>query len=59
MKRHFNRFHYYKRKYNKIIGIILGVIGAIIIIQVVPISVWLLILGLLCVLLGWIFFRMI
>lgn len=58
MKKFIRKHHYYKSKYNKLIGIILGVIGFIIIIQVVPVGVWLLILGILCLVLGWTFFRM-
>lgn len=59
MRKFIRRGHHYKKKYNKIIGIILGVIGMIIIIQIIPVGMWLLILGILCILLGWTFFRMI
>ncbi|WP_156936224.1 hypothetical protein [Clostridiisalibacter paucivorans] len=49
---------YHCHSYKKMIAIIMSVIGCIIIIQVVPLKVWLLILGVLLVISGWIIFRM-
>ncbi|MBS4536102.1 hypothetical protein GOQ29_10795 [Clostridium sp. D2Q-14] len=58
MKKFNRRGYYHKKKYYKILGIILGVVGTIIIIQAIPVTFWLIILGILCILLGWTFFRM-
>ncbi|MGO1367866.1 MAG: hypothetical protein ACTHVE_11870 [Senegalia sp. (in: firmicutes)] len=58
MKKFIRKYHLHRKKHNKIIGIVLGVIGMIIIIQVIPVGLWLLILGILCLMLGWSFFRM-
>ena len=52
------RKYRFKRKPRKILGIVLAVIGTIIIIKVIPIQFWLLMLGVLFILLGWVFFRM-
>ncbi|WDV47647.1 hypothetical protein PV797_08165 [Clostridiaceae bacterium M8S5] len=41
-----------------IIGIVLGVVGAIIIIQVVPMSIWFFLLGILLLALAWALFNM-
>lgn len=58
MKKFIRKYHCHRKKYNRIVGIILGVIGMIIIIQVIPVGLWLLVLGILCLVLGWSFFRM-
>lgn len=48
----------YKRHIRKILGITLGVIGSILIIQVVPLTIWLILLGVLLILLGISFYNM-
>ncbi|NBI06877.1 hypothetical protein [Senegalia massiliensis] len=58
MRKFMRKYHCHRNKYNKIIGIVLGVMGMIIIIQVVPVAIWLLTLGILCLILGWSFFKM-
>ncbi|MGF7057274.1 hypothetical protein [Brassicibacter mesophilus] len=44
--------------FKKTLGIILAVVGVIIIIQVVPVSLWIFLLGILLVCLGWLLFKM-
>ena len=55
------RFIYRCRKYNnliKILGIILGIIGAILVLKIIPVKIWLFILGLTLIGVGWTFFRL-
>ncbi|WP_187287392.1 hypothetical protein [Gottschalkia acidurici] len=55
------RFIYKCRKYNsliKILGIILGIIGAILVLKIIPVKIWLFILGLTLIGVGWTFFRL-
>lgn len=47
-----------KIKFTEIIGIMIAVIGAIIIVQILPIKIWLFILGILLVVLGSTLFRL-
>ncbi|WP_176718845.1 hypothetical protein [Caloranaerobacter ferrireducens] len=47
-----------KKNIKQIIGVLLAVVGSIIVIQVVPISVWIFFLGVLLILIGWVFYRM-
>lgn len=47
-----------KIKFTEIIGIMIAVIGAIIIVQILPIKMWLFILGILLVILGSTLFRL-
>lgn len=46
------RHKYHHNSYKKIIGIILGIVGSIIVIQVVPLTFWFFLLGLLLIALG-------
>ena len=48
----------FRYNFKKTIGIILAVVGMIIIIQVIPISMWIFLLGILLICLGWVLFRM-
>lgn len=45
-------------KYTEIIGMMIAIIGAIIIVQILPIKIWLLILGVLLVVLGCTLFKL-
>ncbi|MDD2494747.1 MAG: hypothetical protein PHE29_06095 [Tissierellia bacterium] len=47
-----------KFKYTEIIGMMIAVIGAIIVVQILPLKIWLLILGLLLVVLGCTLFKL-
>lgn len=47
-----------KIKFTEIAGIMLAVIGAIIIVQILPLKIWLFVLGLLLVVLGSTLFRL-
>lgn len=47
-----------KIKFTEIIGIMIAVIGAIIIVQILPIKMWMFVLGLLLVILGSTLFRL-
>ncbi len=48
-----------KRNYKKILGIILAVIGTVIVINVIPLTAWFFLLGILLIALGWVFYKMI
>lgn len=55
------RFMYKLRKYEKIIqilGIILAIIGLVLVLKIIPIKLWLFLLGCVFIVLGWFFFRM-
>lgn len=45
-------------KYTEIIGMMIAIIGAIIIVQILPIKIWLLILGILLVVMGCTLFKL-
>ncbi|NLJ58610.1 MAG: hypothetical protein GX339_07185 [Tissierellia bacterium] len=45
-------------KFTEILGIMIAIIGAIIIVQILPIRIWLFILGLLLIILGGTLFRL-
>jgi uncharacterized protein (DUF983 family) len=47
-----------KIKFTEIIGIMIAVIGAIIIVQILPLKIWLFVLGILLVILGSTLFRL-
>jgi len=47
-----------KFKYTEIVGLMIAVIGAIIVVQILPIQIWLLILGVLLVVLGCTLFKL-
>ncbi|WP_183108650.1 hypothetical protein [Thermohalobacter berrensis] len=47
------------RSIRKVLGIVLAVIGGFIVIYVVPLKIWVLILGFLLIFLGWTIYRMI
>ncbi|KNF08750.1 hypothetical protein CLPU_5c00570 [Gottschalkia purinilytica] len=47
-----------KNNFKKTLGITFSIIGAIIIIQVIPVKFWILSLGIILVALGWTFYRM-
>lgn len=47
-----------KLKFTEILGIMIALIGAIIIVQILPIKIWLLILGVLLIILGSTLFRL-
>jgi len=47
-----------KIKFTEIVGIMLAVIGAIIIVQILPLKIWLFVLGILLVVLGSTLFRL-
>ncbi|HAQ41017.1 MAG TPA: hypothetical protein DCM73_09415 [Clostridiales bacterium] len=47
-----------KIKFTEIIGIMIAVIGAIIIVQILPLKIWMFILGILLVVLGSTLFRL-
>ncbi len=47
-----------KIKFTEIIGLMIAVIGAIIIVQILPLKIWLFILGILLVVLGSTLFRL-
>ncbi|WP_425448938.1 hypothetical protein [Dethiothermospora halolimnae] len=49
---------YFNKNMKKILGIVFGVIGSIVIIQVVPLKIWIFLLGALLIGLGWCFFKM-
>ncbi len=45
-------------KFTEIVGLLIAIIGAIIIVQILPIRIWLFILGLLLVILGCTLFKL-
>lgn len=47
-----------KLKFTEILGIMIALIGAIIIVQILPVKIWLLILGLLLIILGSTLFKL-
>jgi len=47
-----------KFKFTEILGLMIAVIGAIIIVQILPIKIWLLVLGVLLVVLGCTLFKL-
>ncbi|WP_326909258.1 hypothetical protein [Sedimentibacter sp. MB31-C6] len=47
-----------KIKFTEILGIMIAVIGAIIVVQILPVKIWLFILGVLLVVLGSTLFRL-
>jgi hypothetical protein len=47
-----------KIKFTEILGIMIAVIGAIIIVQILPIRIWMFILGILLIILGSTLFRL-
>jgi hypothetical protein len=47
-----------KIKFTEVVGIMLAVIGAIIIVQILPLKIWLFVLGILLVVLGSTLFRL-
>ncbi|EOD01325.1 hypothetical protein [Caldisalinibacter kiritimatiensis] len=49
---------FFRKSYKQILGIILAVIGVVIIIQVVPLTFWIFLLGVLLLILGWTLYRM-
>lgn len=61
-----NRFKHKKKcspstpkiKFTEVVGIMLAVIGAIIIVQILPLKIWLFVLGILLVVLGSTLFRL-
>lgn len=53
------RCNYNKKfKFTEILGLMIAVIGAIIIVQILPVKIWLLVLGLLLVVLGCTLFKL-
>lgn len=52
----YKRF-FFNKSFKKVLGIILAIIGGIIIIQVVPLTVWIFLLGVLLVALGWTLYK--
>ncbi|NMB09696.1 MAG: hypothetical protein GX982_03270 [Tissierellia bacterium] len=42
----------------RLLGIVLGIIGTIIVLKIIPTTIWLFILGTLLICIGWIFFRL-
>lgn len=54
------RFMYKFRRHNKvlqILGVIMLVIGLILVLKIIPAQLWLFILGLVLIIMGWFFFR--
>jgi fucose permease len=49
----------YNMKFTEILGLMIAIIGAIIIVQVLPVKIWFLVLGILLVILGVTLFRLI
>jgi hypothetical protein len=49
---------YKKIKFTEIIGIMIAIIGAIIVVQILPVRIWLFVLGILLVILGSTLFRL-
>ncbi|MEL7646951.1 MAG: hypothetical protein AAGU76_02600 [Sedimentibacter sp.] len=47
-----------KIKFTEILGIMIAVIGAIIVVQILPVKIWLFVLGLLLIILGSTLFRL-
>jgi len=45
-------------KFTEILGIMLAVIGAIIVVQILPVKIWMFILGMLLIILGTTLFRL-
>ncbi|WP_066502960.1 hypothetical protein [Abyssisolibacter fermentans] len=48
----------FSKNFKQVAGIILGVVGAIVVIQVVPLSIWFFLLGILLLALAWALFNM-
>ncbi|CCQ95444.1 conserved hypothetical protein [[Clostridium] ultunense Esp] len=52
------RFYYrYRRKSRKIIGVVLGIIGMLIIINIIPIEILFLLIGIILVIMGFLILR--
>ncbi|SCG83501.1 hypothetical protein DW1_1933 [Proteiniborus sp. DW1] len=49
--------HFIDGSIKKLLGMVLGILGVIIIIQVVPIKAWIFALGLLFICLGWFLYK--
>ena len=55
------RIMYKLKRYNKLIqvlGIILSVIGLVLVLKIIPIKIWLFVLGLMLIAVGWFLFRL-
>jgi len=59
LKKFYFKRLFIRKEIKRIVGIVCAVVGVIIVIQVVPIWLWIFLLGILLLVLGWTFFRMI